>query len=71
MASKEPRHTEQVGDTDKAGLFLISDRTPARDWESFSRCELKPPQERLGPIRSGNTRARGRQLFAVSALETN
>jgi hypothetical protein len=65
MASKEPRDTEQVGDTDEAGLFLISDRTPARDWESFPRCEPKPPRERLGPIRCSNTRARGRQQIQL------
>jgi hypothetical protein len=59
MASKGPRDKEQVGDTDEAGLFLISDRTPARDWESFPRRELTPPRERLGPIRSGNTPAKG------------
>jgi hypothetical protein len=57
MASKGPRDKKQVGDTDEAGLFLISDRTSMQDWPSFPCRELTPPRQRLGPIRSGNTRA--------------
>ena len=41
------------------GLFLVSDRTPAREWESFPRGERKLVRERLGPV-SGNTRAKKR-----------
>jgi hypothetical protein len=52
MASKEPRDKEQIGDTDEAGLFLISDRTLSPYWESFPRREPKPARERLGPLQS-------------------
>jgi hypothetical protein len=60
MAPKEPRDKEQTGRISERGLFLVSDRTPQREWESFERWELKRPRERLGPIRSSTTRAKKR-----------
>jgi hypothetical protein len=57
MTPKEPRDKQRTG---KTGLFLVSDRTPQREWESFPRSEPKPAYERLGPIRSSTTRARKR-----------
>jgi hypothetical protein len=58
MAPKEPRELEGIGRIGKAGLLLVSDRTPSQEWESFSRQSPKPTRERLGPVRSGETRAR-------------
>ena len=57
MSPKEPRDKRRSG---KTGLFLVSDRTPQREWESFEREWLKRPRERSGPIRSGTTRAKQR-----------
>jgi hypothetical protein len=51
MASKQPHDKEQIGDTDDAELFLISNRFLPRDWQSFQRRELTPARERLGPLR--------------------
>jgi hypothetical protein len=45
MTPKEPRDKQRTG---KTGLFLVSDRTPQREWESFPRSEPKPAYERLG-----------------------
>jgi hypothetical protein len=57
MAPREPRDKEQIGWNGEAGLFLVSDRTPSREWESFPRQEPKLARERLGPV-SGITRAK-------------
>jgi hypothetical protein len=40
-----------------AGPRLVIDRVRACEWESFPRRELHRPRERLGPIKSSNTRA--------------
>jgi hypothetical protein len=55
MASKDK---EQIGRVGEAGLFLVSDRSPRREWESFPRKEPKPAKERLNPVRSRNTWAK-------------
>jgi hypothetical protein len=50
MAPKKPRDREQIGRTGEAGLFLVYDRTPAREWESYPRDSRKLARERLGPV---------------------
>ena len=52
MAPKEPRDLERIGRIGKAGLLLVSDRTPSQEWESFPRQSPKPTRERLGPLKS-------------------
>jgi hypothetical protein len=60
MPPKEPRDKDQIGRIGESGLFLVSDRTPAREWESFPRRERKLACDRLGPIRSSTTAAKKR-----------
>ena len=55
MASNDK---EQIGRIGEAGLFLVSDRSPRGEWESFPRREPKPAKERLDPIKSSNTWAK-------------
>ena len=70
MASNDPRDKQPIGE---AGLWLVCDRTPSRQWESHPRREPKPARERweshprrepkparerLDPVRSGKTRAK-------------
>jgi hypothetical protein len=57
MAPKEPRDKDQIAGRGETGLILVSDRTGSWEWESISRLG-KPARERLGPIRSGTTRAK-------------
>ena len=54
MAPKEPRDRERQPE---AGLFLVSDKAPPQEWESYPRYAQKPARDRLGPIRSSRTRA--------------
>ena len=58
MPPQEPRDKERIGRIWERGLFLISDRTLSWEWESLPRRDPKPACERLGPIRSNNTRAK-------------
>jgi hypothetical protein len=58
MPPQEPRDKEQIGRIGERGLFLISDRTLSWEWQSLPRRDPKPACERLGPIRSNNTRAK-------------
>jgi hypothetical protein len=58
MAPKEPRDKDQFACIGEAGLFLVSDRTVSWEWESIPRLACKPARERLGPIRSVDTRAK-------------
>jgi hypothetical protein len=54
MAPKEPR----IAGRGETGLILVSDRTGSWEWESIPRLACRPARERLGPIRSGNTKAK-------------
>jgi hypothetical protein len=58
MAPKEPRDKDQIAGTGETGLILVSDRTGSWELESIPRLACKPARERLGPIRSGTTRAK-------------
>jgi hypothetical protein len=60
MAPKNPKDKELIGRVGEAGLVLVSDRTPSREWDSLPRWDPKAARERLGPIRSSKTRAKGR-----------
>ena len=60
MAPNSPKDKEQIGRIGEPGLFLVSDRTLSWEYESLPRRELQRPRERLGPIRSGTTRANRR-----------
>ena len=55
MAPNDPGDKQPIGE---AGLWLVCDRTPSRQWESHPRREPKPARERLDPVRSGKTRAK-------------
>jgi hypothetical protein len=57
MAPKEPRDKDQFANRGETGLTLVSDRTVSWEWESIPRLACRPARERLGPIRSGTTRA--------------
>jgi hypothetical protein len=65
MAPKEPQDKEQLASRGETGLILVSDRTASREWGSIPRLACKPARERLGPIRSANTRARKRPRTEV------
>ena len=58
MAPKNLKDKEQIGRVGEAGLFLVSDRTLSWEGGSLPRRDPKPACERLGPIRSSNTRAK-------------
>jgi hypothetical protein len=58
MAPKEPRDKDQFARMGETGLTLVSDRTASWEWESIPRLACRPARERLGPIRSGITRAK-------------
>ena len=58
MAPKAPQDKDQFARMGETGLTLVSDRTVSWERESIPRLARKPARERLGPVRSGNTRAK-------------
>ena len=56
MASNDK---EQIGRIGEAGLFLVSDRSPRGEWESFPRREPKPAKEQLDPSSRATLGPRG------------
>jgi hypothetical protein len=49
MAPKKPQDKEQIGRVGEAGLFVVSDRTPVWEWQSFPR-EQRRQRDRSRPL---------------------